>query len=82
MVPSQVGQAVVLARRTRRRLSPVVVEQALAPHAAEQRVERALTGREVGRRQALQDVRDVDIARRDDVEEQEFEEPLAERAEL
>ena len=82
VLPSETGQAVVLARRSRRRLAPVVVEEALAPHPAQQRVERALAGREVGPAEALQDVRDIDLAGGHDVEDEEFEEAVAERAEL
>jgi hypothetical protein len=56
---SHVSQAAVLARRSGAGLPPVVIEQSLAPHPAEERVEGPLAGCEVGRLEALQDVRDV-----------------------
>src|SRR5450432_1196370 len=79
---SRFCQAVVLARRPGRRLAPVVIQLALTPHLAQERVERAFPCRKVRRGQAPQDIRDVDVASRHDLKDQEFQKALAQRAEL
>src|SRR5262249_54480891 len=76
------GQLVVLARRTGVRFLPLVVDESLAAHLAEQRVERAFLGREVRLAEAHQHVGDVDLVAGDDLQDQELEQPLLDRAEL
>src|SRR5690349_18715177 len=76
------GELVVLARRTGVRFAPFVVEQAVAAHLAQQRVERAFLRREVGAAQALEDVGDVDLADRDDAQDQEFEQAFPDGGKL
>src|SRR5690348_7278753 len=76
------GQRVVLAGRTGVGLAPLVVDQPFAPELAEERIKGAFLGREIGRAQALEDVRDVHLVRVDDSEEQELEESFANRTEF
>ena len=72
--PAAIGELVVLAGRSRAGFLPLVVHQLLAPHAAEQGVQRPFLGRELGGRQALEDVGDVNLLALDDPQDHEFEE--------
>src|SRR5208283_1366912 len=75
-------ELVVLPRRAGLGLLPLVVHELLAPHLAEEGVERPLLGRELRSAQLTQDVRDVDLVRGDDLEDEELEEALPDGREL
>src|SRR5687767_13284867 len=74
-------EAVVLARRTRVRLLPLVIEQAVTPHLAQERVQRAFLRREIRRAETLQDVGRVNAVGGDDLQDQELEETPSDRGE-
>src|SRR3954466_15282429 len=80
--PTRRREPVVLARWTGRRFVPLVIQQAVAPHLAEQRIERALARGEVGRRQPVDDVARVHIVRGDDGQNEELEQAFADLLEL
>ena len=76
------GQAVVFPGRAGVRLLPFVVEQALAAHLAQERVERALLRGEFRAGELLQDVGGIDLLRRNDLQQQELKETLADGGEF
>src|SRR3954469_2889164 len=80
--PTRRREPVVLARWTGRRFVPLVIQQAVAPHLAEQRIERALARGEVGRRQPVDDVARVHIVRGDDGQDEELEQAFADLLEM
>ena len=76
------GELVVLARRPGVRLLPLVVEQSIAAHLAQQWVQRAFLRREVRLAEMFQDVRGVDFVGRDNFEDQKLEQSFPDRREL
>src|SRR5882724_3453851 len=76
------GELVILAGRAGVRFLPLVVDQPLAPHLAEQGIQRAFLRGELGGAQALEHVGDVDLVARYNFQDQELEEPFPNRAEL
>src|SRR4029079_11678786 len=75
-------QLVVLARWTGIRLLPLVVDQPLAAQLAEEGIERAFLRFEFGLTQPAQHVGDIDLVARDDLQDEELEQSLPDRAEL
>src|SRR5438876_5342211 len=76
------GEGVVLARRAGLGFAPLVVDEPLAAHLAQERVEGAFLRREIGVAEALQDVGDVDLVGGNDLENQELEASFADRGEF
>ena len=76
------GQAVVLPRWSRLGLPPLVLHEVFAPEFAQQGVQRAFLGGELGVRQPTKDVRHIETLAAHDLEDDEFEESLAKGGEF
>ena len=75
-------ELVIFAGRAGVGFLPFIIEQPVAAHLAEERVEGSFLSGEVGLAQAAQDVGDVDLVRGDDLQNQELEQSLADRDEF